>query len=69
MQLFFKGRFQPIVFEKVERMKTGEKFYGRQYLSPRPPPKISLKHDLNWIKGNDQLGSTVEQQPVGKFVQ
>ena len=28
-------------------------------LSPRPPPKISLKHDLNWTKGNDQ-GSTVE---------
>ena len=29
----------------------------------------SLKHDLNWTKGNDQLGSTVEQQPVGKLVQ
>ena len=42
--------------------------YVRQYLSPRPPPKISLKHDLNWNKGNDQ-GSTVEHQPVGKLVQ
>ena len=42
--------------------------YERQYLSPRPPPKISLKHDLNWNKGNDQ-GSTVEHQPVGKLVQ
>ena len=41
----------------------------RQYLSPRPPPKISLKHDHNWTKGNDQSGSTVEQQPVGKLVQ
>ena len=40
----------------------------RQYLSPRPPPKISLKHDLNWTKENDQ-GSTVEHQPVGKLVQ
>ena len=39
-----------------------------QYLSPRPPPKISLKHDLNWSKGKDQ-GSTVEHQPVGKLVQ
>ena len=38
-------------------------------LSPRPPPKISLKHDLNWNKGNDQSGSTVEHQPVGKLVQ
>ena len=43
--------------------------YERRYLSPRPPPKISLKHDHNWTKGNDQLGSTVEQQPVGKLVQ
>ena len=39
------------------------------YLSPRPPPKISLKHDHDWTKGNDQLGSTVEHQPVGKLVQ
>ena len=35
----------------------------------RPPPKISLRHDHNWTRGNDQLGSTVEQQPVGKLVQ
>ena len=50
-------------------MKTGEVFYERRYLSPRPPPKISLKHDHNWTKGNDQSGSTVEHQPVGKLVQ
>ena len=43
--------------------------YERPYLSPRPPPKISLRHDHNWTRGNDQLGSTVEQQPVGKLVQ
>ena len=43
--------------------------YERQYLSPRPPPKISLRHDLNWNKGNDQSGSTVEHQPDGKLVQ
>ena len=49
-------------------MRNGEKLYERRYLSPRPPPKISLKHDLNWSKGNDQ-GSTVEHRPVGKFVQ
>ena len=41
----------------------------RRYLSLRPPPKISLKHDHDWTKGNDQLGSTVEHQPVGKLVQ
>ena len=38
-------------------------------MSPRPPPKISLKHDHNWTKGNDQSGSTVEHQPVGKLVE
>ena len=27
------------------------------------------KHDHNWTKGNDELGSTVEHQPVGKLVQ
>ena len=54
---------------KVERLKTGEVLYERPYLSLRPPPKISLKHDHNWTKGNDQLGSTVEQQPVGKLAQ
>ena len=43
--------------------------YERRYLSPRPPPKISLKHDHNWTKGTDQSGSTVEHQPIGKLVQ
>ena len=42
--------------------------YERQYLSPLPPPKISLKHDHVWTRGNDQ-GSTVEHRPVGKLVQ
>ena len=68
MQLFFKEHFQAHCISKVERLKNGEMLYERQYLSPRPPPKISLKHDLNWTKGNDQ-GSTVEHRPVGKFVQ
>ena len=40
----------------------------RQYLSPHPPPKISLRHDLIWNKGQDQ-GFTVEHRPVGKLVQ
>ena len=53
---------------RAERLRNGEKLYERQYLSPRPPPKISLRHDLNWSKGQDQ-GSTVEHRPVGKLVQ
>ena len=43
--------------------------YERRYLSLRPPPKISLKHDHDWTKGNDKLGSAVEHRPVGKLVQ
>ena len=38
-------------------------------MSPRPPPKISLRHDHDWTRGKVQFGSTVEQQPVGKLVQ
>ena len=59
----------PSCIVRAERLKTGEMLYERRYLSPRPPPKISLKHDHNWTKGNDQSGFTVEQQPVGKLVQ
>ena len=75
--VFYQTRSNAIILQgtlpahcivKVERLKTGEKLYERQYLSPRPPPKISLKHDLNWSRGKDQ-GSTVEHQPVGKLVQ
>ena len=54
---------------KVERLKTREMLYERRYLPLRPPPNVSLKHDHNWTKGNDQSGSTVEQQSVGQLVQ
>ena len=76
--MFYQTRSNAIILQgnlpahcivRAERLRNGEKLYERQYLSPRPPPKISLKHYLNWIRGNDELGSTVEQQPVGKLVQ
>ena len=67
--IILQGTLPAHCIPKVERLKTGEVLYERPYLSPRPPPKISLRHDHNWTRGNDQLGSTVEQQPVGKLVQ
>ena len=67
--IILQGTLPAHYISKVERLKTGEMLYERRYLSPRPPPKISLKHDHNWTRGNDELGSTVEQQPVGKLVQ
>ena len=53
---------------KVVRLKTGEVLYEKSYTPPRPPPKISLRHDQDWTKGKVQLGCTVEQQPHGKVV-
>ena len=67
--IILQGTLPAYCIPKVERLKTVEVLYERPYLSPRPPPKISLRHDHNWTRGNDQLGSTVEQQPVGKLVQ
>ena len=67
--IVLQGALPGYYFPKIERLKAGEVLYERPYLSPRPPPKISLKHDHDWTKGNVQLGSTVEQQPVGKLVQ
>ena len=67
--IILQGTLPAYCIPKVERLKTGEVLYERPYLSPRPPPKISLKHDHNWTRRNDEVGSTVEQQPVGKLVQ
>ena len=67
--IILQGVLPPSCIVRAERLKGGELLYKRQYLSPRPPPKISLRHDLNWTRGNDDLGSTVEHRPVGKLVQ
>ena len=45
-------------------METGEVIYEKVYMSPRPPPKISLKHD--WER---ELGSEHAQRPEGQIVQ
>ena len=67
--IILQGTLPAHCISKVERLKTGEMLFERRYLSPRPSPKISLKHDHDWTKGNYQLGSTVEHLPVGKLVQ
>ena len=36
-------------------------------MSPRPPPKISLRNDHDWTRGKVQLGSTVDSQKVKLF--
>ena len=67
--IILQGTLPAHYISKVGRLKTGEMLCERRYLSPRPPPKISLQHDHNWTTGNDQSGSTVEHHPVGKLVQ
>ena len=67
--IILQGTLPAYCIPKVVRLKTGEVLYEKSYLSPRSPPKISLRHDHDWTRGNDELGSTVEQQPVGKLVQ
>ena len=67
--IILRGTLPAHCVSGVERLKTEEILHKKRHLSPRPPPKISLKHDHNWTRGNDQSGSTVEQQPVGKLVQ
>ena len=62
--IILQGTLPANFIVRAERLKTGEKLYERQYLSLRPPPKISLRRDLNWTRGNDELGSTVEHRPV-----
>ena len=42
---------------KVVRMETGEVLYEKVHMSPRPPPKISLKHE--WKR---ELGSEHAQR-------
>ena len=61
MQSSFKECFQHIVSQKVVRLKIGEVLYEKTYMSLRPPPKISLRHD--WTK---ELGSKVDRQPEGE---
>ena len=65
--IILQGTLPAYCIPKVVRLKTGEVLYEKSYMSPRPPPKISLRHD--WTRGEVPLGSTVEQQSVGKIVQ
>ena len=67
--IILQGILPSYCIPKVVRLKTGEVLNEKSYLSPRPPPKITLRHDQDWTRGKVPLGSTVDQQPVGKLVQ
>ena len=61
--IILQGTLPAYCIPKVVRLKTGEVLYEKVYMSPRPPPKISLRHE--WTK---ELGSKVVQQPEGETV-
>ena len=67
--MILQGTLPAYCILKVVRLKTGEVLKEKTDRSPRPPPKISSRHDHDWTRGNDEVGFTVEQQPVGKLVQ
>ena len=59
--IILQGILPAYCIPKVVRLKTGQVLYEKTYMSPRPPPKISLRHD--WTK---ELGSKVDRQPEGE---
>ena len=60
--IILQGILPAYCIPKVVRLKTGEVLNEKAYMSPRPPPKISLRHD--WTK---ELRSKVERQPEGEI--
>ena len=56
--IILQGTLPAYCIPKVVRLKTGEVLYEKAYMSLRPPPKISLRHD--WTK---ELGAKVDRQP------
>ena len=59
--IIFQETLPAYCVPKVVRLKTGEVSYAKVYMSPRPPPKMSLKHE--WKR---ELGSKVARQPEGE---
>ena len=60
--IILQGTLPAYCIPKVVRLKTGEVLYEKAYMSPRPPPKISLRHDWTHEKGEVLLGSK-DRQP------
>ena len=56
--IIIQETFPAYCIPKVVRMETGEVIYEKVYMSPRPPPKISLQHE--WKR---ELGSEHAQRP------
>ena len=61
--IILQGTLPAYCIPKVVRMETGGVIYEKVYMSPRPPPKISLKHE--WKR---ELGSEhAQRSEVGQL--
>ena len=54
----------PYCIPKAIMMETGEIIFEKVYVSPRPPPKISLKHDWKRELGSEVAGSSKDTQRI-----
>ena len=62
--IILQGILPAYCIPKVVRLKTGEVLYEKAYMSPRPLPKISLRHE--WKR---EMGSKVDRQPQEEVAQ
>ena len=67
MQSFFKKHFPAYCIPKVVWMETVEVLYEKVYMSPRPPPKISLKHEWKRELGSEHAQRSEAGQPYRSF--
>ena len=56
--IILQGSLPAYCIPKVVRLKTGEALYEKSFMSPRPPPKISLRHDHDWTNWVLQLNNS-----------
>ena len=61
--IILQGTLPAYCIPNVIRLKTGEVLYEKVYMSPRPPPKISLKHE--WKR--ERCSEHAQQPEVGQL--
>ena len=65
--IFLQKTLPTYCIPKVVRMETGEVIYEKVYMSPRPPPKISLKHEWKRELGFRTFSTTRSWATIKKF--
>ena len=66
--IILQGTLPAYCTPKVERLKTGEVLYERPYMSPRPPPKISLRHEWKRELGSEHAERSENWAAIWKFL-